>query len=81
MKSKFDREFFEDLLLFIPVIPIYVGLLDAFVYTVTGKTFTEMEWTWQRVTLVFLFLAIRMGAVKARDQARAKRAGEIKDVN
>jgi uncharacterized membrane protein len=70
-----------DVFLFILVIPIYVGLVDAFVYTVAGRTLSDMEWTWQRVLLVIFFLVFRIMAVKARDQARAKKEGAIKDVN
>ena len=70
-----------DVFLFILVIPVYVGLVDAFVYAVAGRTLSDMEWTWQRVLLVIFFLVFRIMAVKARDQAKAKKEGEIKDVN
>jgi hypothetical protein len=79
-KEKIDLDF-TDVFLFILVIPVYVGLVDAFVYAVAGRTISDMEWTWQRVTLVIFFLIFRIMAVKARDQAKAKKEGEIKDVN
>jgi surface polysaccharide O-acyltransferase-like enzyme len=81
MKTKFDLELLENFILFLLVIPIYVGLADAFVYTITGHTITNMEWSWDRVALVFLFFAIRITAVISRNKARAKREGAIKDVN
>jgi hypothetical protein len=81
MKTKFNIELLEDAILFLLVIPVYVGLTDAFVYTIAGHTITNMEWTWQRVTLVILFFIIRIMGVQARNQARARRAAEIKDVN
>ena len=80
VKEKVNIDF-TDVLLFILVIPVYVGLVDGFVYAVAGRTLSDMEWTWQRVTLVIFFLIFRIMAVKARDQAKAKKEGEIKDVN
>ena len=81
MKTKFDINLLENFILFLLVIPVYVGLADAFTYTVLGHTITDMDWTLDRVALVFLFFFIRITAVIARNRARAKRAGEIKDVN
>jgi hypothetical protein len=81
MKTKFNIELLENAILFILVIPVYVALIDAFLYTITGETITHMEWTWQRVSLVILFFIIRIMGVQARNQAKTKRAGEIKDVN
>lgn len=81
MRTRFDMQFFEKLFLFLFVIPIYVGLVDAFMYTVAGHTLTDMDWTWQRIALVFLFFVIRITLVTARNNAKAKAEGAIKDVN
>jgi hypothetical protein len=80
VKEKVNIDF-TDVLLFILVIPVYVGLVDGFVYAVAGRTLSDMEWTWQRVLLVIFFLIFRIMAVKGREQSRAKKEGAIKDVN
>lgn len=58
----------EMIFLLMLVIPVWVGLIDAFFYTVLGNTMTGFDWTIGRVILVLMFFVLKVVLTAARKQ-------------
>jgi hypothetical protein len=62
------KDWTEMIFLLLLVIPVWVGISDAFCYTVLGHTWSDLEWTIERVALVFMFFIMRILLATYRKQ-------------
>jgi hypothetical protein len=62
------KDWVEMIFLLMLVIPVWIGLSDAFSYTVFGNTWTGFDWTWGRVLLVLMFFILKVFLTIARKQ-------------
>ena len=70
MNSQKFLDFTQSIFFFILVIPIYVGLIDAFFFVITGYTYTGVAWTWQRILAVLIFYFIRLAHVASKKEKK-----------
>jgi len=70
MNTQKFLDFSEKIFFFILVIPIYVGLLDAFFFAITGYTYTGVDWTWQRILAVLIFYCIRLAHISSKKEKK-----------
>lgn len=66
------KDWAEMIFLLLLVIPVWVGLIDAFFYTVLGNTMTGFDWTIGRVSLVIMFFVLKVVLTGARKQRLMK---------
>jgi len=66
MNTQKFLDFSKTMFFFVLVIPMYIGLVDAFFFAITGYTYTGVDWTWQRVLAVMVFYFIRIAYISSK---------------